>query len=97
MDELEITAVLLHGLSEKRCPECGRPVPPVCGFGLVAVPVLLLFGIKLIEVIGGKYGQQEVATLQMLGFFLALYLSPAPVTWLLWLLVGYIVYRKKRS
>ena len=89
---------LLKGLTGKRCPECGRPIPGkprrkklnllwgfLIGFGIVAVPTLVLFGPGMLH---GSGLSQDFAT----GFAL-IGLAIAVGTGLIGMLIGYGTYR----
>ena len=97
---------LLQGLTEKRCPECGRPFPGkprrkkpylvwgfLVGFSLVAVPTLVWFVVVVIpETSSGNCVNDAIrALVPMSG------LAIAVGTGLIGMLIGYVMYRKKRG
>ncbi len=90
---------LLQGLTEKRCPECGRPFPGkphrkkpylvwgfLVGFSLGAVTIGLTFVVILPET-GDCVSDAIRQLLLMLGY------ATTVVTGLIGMLIGYVVYR----
>ncbi len=96
---------LLQGLTEKRCPECGRSFPGkprrkkpyllwgfLVGFLLVAVPMLVWIGPFLCWARGADGQFYGLIVLLGAGVGLAI----GVVTGLIGMLIGYVVYRIRR-
>ena len=99
---------LLQGLTEKRCPECGRSIPSkprrkkpyllkgfLWGFGILAVPSLVLAMWGQVRIWFVDLGTGEAADLEeglMIGFGSA-GLVVSVVTGLIGMLIGYVIYR----
>ncbi len=97
---------LLKGLTEKRCPECGRPIPSgarrkwpllrsgfLWGFGILAVPSIAVLCIAAFFIPGGA---GFCGMWQAFVFIAGLIgLAIAVVTGLIGMLIGYGIYRRR--